>query len=112
MPKNESDDWWRLDAACRGMAFEEESFDTFYPDTEHEKGLGTIVRVTPKAVEVCSTCTVTAECLDYAMRNHIQDGTWGGLSPGQRKNLHRQNLRDEEKLFEILERDFKGVLKG
>lgn len=111
MPRNEEDEWWRLSASCRGMVFEEDSFDTFFPTYEHDRG-PVANRVSPKATLVCSDCPVKAECLDYALRNHISDGTWGGLSPGQRTVLHRRYNASEEKLFADLERDFEGVLKG
>ncbi|MBA2707604.1 MAG: WhiB family transcriptional regulator, partial [Gemmatimonadaceae bacterium] len=28
-------------------------------------------------------------CLDYAMRNRIVDGWWGGMSPKQRRKIAR-----------------------
>jgi WhiB family transcriptional regulator, redox-sensing transcriptional regulator len=34
---------------------------------------------------VCSQCPVSAECLDFADRNDIRDGVWGGLTYKERK---------------------------
>ena len=30
------------------------------------------------ALEVCMTCPVADECLDYAITHHCVDGLWGG----------------------------------
>jgi hypothetical protein len=30
------------------------------------------------AIEVCMTCPVADDCLDYAIRHHCYDGLWGG----------------------------------
>lgn len=38
-----------------------------------------------EAKEVCSRCTVRTECLDFADRNDIRDGVWGGLTHKERK---------------------------
>ena len=32
------------------------------------------------AVSICKECSVREECLEYAIRNDIHHGTWGGLS--------------------------------
>lgn len=34
---------------------------------------------------VCSRCPVVNECFDYAMRNNIMHGVWGGKSERQRR---------------------------
>lgn len=33
---------------------------------------------------VCLTCPVQEECLEYAIKNRIEYGVWGGLSTSQR----------------------------
>lgn len=42
------------------------------------------------AREICATCPVQAECLDYALRHRIIHGVWGGLSERQRRRLRRR----------------------
>ena len=32
------------------------------------------------AQEICASCPVSTECLDYARKNRITDGIWGGKS--------------------------------
>ena len=69
----EERDPWRNEAACIGV-----DPDTFFP---------TRGELANRAKGVCAGCTVKAECLDYAMRNHITDGIWGGLSERQRRTI-------------------------
>jgi len=33
---------------------------------------------------VCRTCVVRVQCLDFALRNAIPDGVWGGMTPQER----------------------------
>jgi len=42
------------------------------------------------AKDICGTCDVTAECLDYALRSRQDLGVWGGLSPKQRDKVGRR----------------------
>lgn len=82
------DEFWRLEANCRGVARESGSFDKFFPLAK--RGRGTREPPVPPEVKViCDACTVSEQCLDYALRNHESEGIWGGLSPDQRKNFRR-----------------------
>jgi WhiB family redox-sensing transcriptional regulator len=42
-----------------------------------------------KAKAICATCSVRAECLDYALRTRESYGIWGGLTEVERKALQR-----------------------
>ncbi|NMH99804.1 WhiB family transcriptional regulator [Pseudonocardia acidicola] len=44
-------------------------------------------RQTARAKAVCACCQVTAECLDFALRNGEVDGVWGGLDAEERRAL-------------------------
>jgi WhiB family redox-sensing transcriptional regulator len=51
---------------------------TFFPSD----GVGVEV-----AKRICATCPVSAQCLEYALDNHIDHGVWGGASERQRRRL-------------------------
>lgn len=67
------DEPWRDDALCS-----QTDPEAFFP----EKGGST-----RDAKSVCTTCTVAAECLDYAIANDERFGIWGGLSERERRKL-------------------------
>lgn len=67
---------WMDDAACAEIGFE-----PFFPEHGHPA---------PKAKRICATCPVIDQCLDYAVRNQINDGIWGGTSPKERIALRNQ----------------------
>lgn len=45
------------------------------------------------AKRVCSTCPVSAECLQYAVDNELTYGVWGGLGETDREKLARDARR-------------------
>lgn len=55
--------------------------DVFYPE------LGCSVS---DAKRVCGRCSVTEDCLDFALVNDERFGVWGGLSERQRRALKRR----------------------
>ena len=40
-----------------------------------------------KAKKICAECSVKIECLEYALKNNIQYGMWGGVSERGRKKM-------------------------
>jgi WhiB family redox-sensing transcriptional regulator len=42
---------------------------------------------TREAKQVCRSCEVRAECLEYALANDERFGIWGGLSERERRRL-------------------------
>ncbi len=40
-----------------------------------------------EAKAICATCPVTEQCLDYALRNKLDTGTWGGMTEDERRKL-------------------------
>ncbi|WP_081998524.1 WhiB family transcriptional regulator [Sinomonas humi] len=67
---------WQADALCA-----QTDPEAFFP----EKGGST-----RDAKKVCSSCTVRAECLDYALSNDERFGIWGGLSERERRRLRKR----------------------
>ena len=45
---------------------------------------------TREAKRICTTCTVRAECLEYALGKDERFGIWGGLSERERRRLKRR----------------------
>jgi WhiB family redox-sensing transcriptional regulator len=39
------------------------------------------------AKRLCVTCAVRMECLEYALRNRIDHGVWGGTSERERRRI-------------------------
>lgn len=68
---------WRREAACVGMPLE-----VFFP----ESGRGRQPDYS-RALEVCATCPVTAECAAEARYNEVNLGVFGGTTPDQRDQV-------------------------
>jgi WhiB family redox-sensing transcriptional regulator len=39
------------------------------------------------ARRICATCPVKDDCLEYALRNRIDHGVWGGCSERERRRI-------------------------
>jgi WhiB family transcriptional regulator, redox-sensing transcriptional regulator len=74
---------WQARAACGGLA----ARLFFGPDGERPQERE--IREA-KAVTICASCPVRARCLDYALRNSIKHGIWGGLNKEQRARERRR----------------------
>jgi WhiB family redox-sensing transcriptional regulator len=55
--------------------------ETFFPSD----GVGVL-----EAQKICATCPVQARCLEYALRNRVEHGVWGGHSERSRRRLARE----------------------
>lgn len=71
--------WWDL-GACRGL-----DSAVFYPDDEASASF---------AKEVCATCGVQTDCLDYALRVREKAGVWGGATERDRRRIVRQRRKN------------------
>jgi WhiB family redox-sensing transcriptional regulator len=71
----EPEDCWQDEALCAQVDPE-----IFFP----EKGGST-----KNAKEVCASCPVRFECLEYALNEDLDTGVYGGLSSNERRPLHR-----------------------
>ena len=70
-----STDWMRR-GNCR-----DHPPSTFFPSD----GVGVDV-----ARRICATCPVKTPCLEYALRNGVDHGVWGGASERERRRIARQ----------------------
>lgn len=75
---------WQQDALCA-----QTDPEVFFPD----KGGNAAV-----AKQVCASCPVSQQCLDYAIANDEPHGIWGGLSDRQRRaEKHRREHQKARK---------------
>lgn len=65
---------WEADAACRNHPYP----DMWFP----ERG-----EMAVHAKAICGPCPVRLDCLDFALRNRIRDGVWGGASARERRTM-------------------------
>jgi WhiB family redox-sensing transcriptional regulator len=72
---------WQSKAACRGP-----HSSVFFPPPTFERKEEKLLREA-RAREICSTCSVRRDCLDYALRIREPHGIWGGLNEAERKAL-------------------------
>lgn len=63
---------WVEHAACLGS-----DVDVFFP--------GRGARAAREAKRICATCTVRADCLDYALEAGEEFGVFGGLTEKERR---------------------------
>ena len=76
---------WRDDAICRDTDPE-----LFFP----VGNTGPAVDQIEKAKTVCGRCTVSEQCLQYALETNQDSGVWGGLSEDERRALKRRTARN------------------
>jgi len=67
---------WMAKGLCRS-----EAPSVFFPSD----GVGVDV-----ARRICAECPVKALCLEYALRNGIDHGVWGGTSERERRRIARR----------------------
>lgn len=75
---------WQLKAACRGP-----QAAVFFPPAQFERKDDKLHRER-RAKEICTSCAVRHECLDYALEIREPHGIWGGLNELERKLLLTQ----------------------
>lgn len=74
---------WRTYAICRDT-----DPDLFFPVGTTGLALVQIDR----AKEVCRECTVSSECLDFALETNQDSGIWGGLTEEERRVIRRRRV--------------------
>tara|TARA_B100000953_G_scaffold91549_1_gene74610 strand:- start:123 stop:437 length:315 start_codon:yes stop_codon:yes gene_type:complete len=73
---------WKDYSNCLGV-----DPDLFFP----ERGAST-----REAKEVCRSCVVQNDCLEYALQNGEKFGIWGGMSERERRRIRRQRALERE----------------
>jgi WhiB family redox-sensing transcriptional regulator len=72
---------WRTKAACLGVDPE-----LFFPIGTTGRALDQI----EEAKAVCLSCSVSEQCLQWALQTNQDAGVWGGTSEDERKSLRRR----------------------
>lgn len=83
---NSTEQIWQERALCRGP-----ESSLFFPPTTSERKEDREWREA-KAKEICATCPVCSECLDYALSIREPHGIWGGLTEIERRGLLAQQV--------------------
>ena len=76
MEQPDSDTAWMNAGNCRSI-----SPSVFFPSD----GVGVEV-----ARQICQTCPVKQQCLEYAIHHRIDHGVWGGASERERRRIARR----------------------
>ena len=84
LPAADVPESWMAKARCRSLDPE-----LFFPTD----GLGV-----QRAAAICATCEVREACLEYALRNGIQHGVFGGRSARARVRLRRTRAAEARQL--------------
>ena len=72
---------WQLKAACRGP-----QAAVFFPPPQFERKDEKLEREA-RAKDICRTCSVRTDCLDFALSIREPHGIWGGKSENERRAL-------------------------
>jgi WhiB family transcriptional regulator, redox-sensing transcriptional regulator len=75
---------WRLEAACQHLPTE-----LFFPIGHGPRAEAQ----TRLAKSICNTCSVRAQCLEYALGANAQYGVFGGLAEEERREVRRHVSR-------------------
>ena len=57
----------------------------FFPENGDSKA-------SKKALKICALCTISKDCLEYAVTNNEEDGIWGGATPNELKAMRKGEL--------------------
>ena len=93
LPLDEQELDWMKQSACRGV-----SPDVFFPADENRGN-----KVYAKAKTICKHCSVSWECLEYAVENGIKEGLWGGRTPGERRGMLKKDGQMSDEARKVLE---------
>lgn len=69
---------WTVEAACLGK----DPSIFFVEEVQGRKK-----KKIRKAKRICLDCAVTAQCLDYAIKNNFEEGIFGGMTAEERLTI-------------------------
>lgn len=83
------DQSWRDQAACHGR-----DTNDFFPEMS---GGSSSISVS-KCRLICYRCKVRKQCLDFAVRNNINHGVWGGMSVTDRRKISAEQVESASQI--------------
>lgn len=86
---------WRELSACR-----DSDPEVFFPIGTTGPAVGHIER----ARSICAACSVSEECLQYALETNQESGVWGGYPEEERRRLRKRWLADRRRRRQAAER--------
>lgn len=81
---------WRDRAACL-----RQDPELFFPIGS----TGPAVEQLGRAKQVCLSCPVRRDCLQWALDVGIDQGVWGGLGEDERRSLKRRTVRERLRIL-------------
>ena len=107
----QGDTEWMTEAACKGMT---EVF--FRTPTNREKQFPELHRqVYAEAARTCEGCPVIEDCTEWIFRAEAsteRNGFVAGLTPENRRRIHRQAWRKRVSAMELLRHRFESEATG
>ena len=79
---------WRDMAACR-----DSEPDLFFPVGT----TGPAVEQIERAKQICMSCSVRDDCLQYALESNQEAGVWGGYQEDDRRRLRKRWLAERRR---------------
>lgn len=79
---------WRTLSECR-----DSDPNLFFP----VGSTGPAVEQIAAAKEICASCAVNEECLQYALETNQEAGVWGGYAEDERRRLRKRWLADRRR---------------
>lgn len=78
---------WALDAACYAHHHPDWWFPVELNDRARPYSRRRWSPDTQHAINMCNSCDVREQCLEYALQHDERDGIWGGKTPRERAKL-------------------------
>ena len=79
---------WRTLSECR-----DSDPNLFFP----VGSTGPAVEQIAAAKQICASCPVSEECLQYALETNQEAGVWGGYAEDERRRLRKRWLADRRR---------------
>jgi WhiB family redox-sensing transcriptional regulator len=80
---------WKKESACKDA-----NTNLFFPENGKPPAR--------EALDMCDSCSVSRECLEYALSDPSTQGVWAGTTENFRRKIRRQNMKDGSHSLQLL----------